>query len=193
MDYDLVMVMGGPIGVSDARYFPFLKMEMDLLRQRIEAGKVTAGICLGAQLMAAAMGGDVYKGETGPEIGWGQITLSPDALGHPARHICQPQSNMFHVHGDTFSLPEGAALIASSTQYPNQIFEIGTHALGLQCHPEVTETSLEEWYVMMHKDFTGANAAQPIDMTRNDAAKYAPTLVQQNAKFFTEWLERAGL
>lgn len=187
-DADLVVVLGGPIGVYDAEDYPFLTAELDALRQRLAARKPTLGICLGAQLMAAALGARVYPGDRGPEIGW--FPLSP-ATGVPAPGWFAPllarDLAVFHWHGDTFDLPDGACRLASTNRYENQAFAVGDFALGLQFHPEVTEIGLEQWYVGHSRELRANHIS--IRQLREDANTHAYTLGKAAAESWRRWLD----
>lgn len=189
---DLLIVMGGPVGVYQADDYPFLKQEMDILKARIADDLPTIGICLGSQLMASALGSNVYKGSQGKEVGWQSLNVTEAGKGSAAELICAPNTNMFHWHGDTFDLPEGAALLASSDQYENQVYSHGK-ALGLQCHPEVQEHQLQEWFVMFQGDVTGDNPLIPVNELRAQTREHIDTLNTQAKLFFSAWLDEVGL
>ena len=142
---DLLVVMGGPVGVYQADDYPFLKQEIEILEKRIAADLPTIGSCLGSQLIAAALGEKVYVGEQGKEVGWKPLKVTGAGMETPAKVLDGTQTNMFHWHGDTFDLPKGAQLLAKTDQYENQIFSFGQNTLGLQCHPEVQKNQLNEW------------------------------------------------
>lgn len=145
---DLVVVLGGPVAAYEEETYPFLRSEKAGLRARLQAKKPTLGICLGAQLMATALGARVYSGEAGKEIGWGKLKAGPGLRDQsPFADFLRSDSQVLHWHGDTFDLPEGARLLASSEKYPNQAFALGDHSLGLQFHLEVTARGLERWHV----------------------------------------------
>ncbi len=169
---DLLVVLGGPIGVYDQQNYPFLKDEIALIARRLEAGKPILGICLGAQLMAAALGSRVYPGRHGAEIGWSPLEAVPDS-NPPAwfAPLLAPGLSVFHWHGDTFDLPSGALHLAKTAIYPNQAFAIGDSALALQFHPEVTADGLESWYVGHACELHHARIA-PADL-RNAARKHS--------------------
>jgi GMP synthase (glutamine-hydrolysing) len=140
---DLLVVLGGPIGVYDADAYPFLTGEIDAIRQRLAAGKPTLGICLGAQLMAAALGARVYPGDRGSEIGWFPLVPAAQASPDWFSPLLANDLKLFHWHGDTFDLPQGAQPLARTALYENQAFAVEDFALALQFHPEVTELGLE--------------------------------------------------
>ena len=141
---DLVVVLGGPIGAYEDDLYPSLKDELNLLEMRLGANRPTMEQRLGAQLMARALGARVYP--TGlKEIGWGQITIRPGGRESAIRHLVQNNTAVLHWHGDTFDLPAGATLLASTEKCRNQAFVWG-NALGFQFHPEATAARLEQWF-----------------------------------------------
>lgn len=133
---DLLVILGGPIGAFDDADYPFLAEECQLIKDRLERDLPTLGICLGAQLMARALGARVVPGEK--EIGWSPLTLTKAGAASCLRHVAEPGLSVLHWHGDTFDLPSGAKLLASTDLCPHQAFSWGTSALALQFHPEVT-------------------------------------------------------
>lgn len=189
---DLLVIMGGPVGVYQSNEYPFLKQEIEMLQKRIKADLPTIGICLGSQLMAAALGSEVYKGMQGKEVGWKSLALTEDGKGTSTEYLCAPHTNMFHWHGDTFDLPKNATLLASTDQYANQIYSHGK-ALGLQCHPEVQEHQLQEWFVMFQGDITGDNPLIPVDELRKQTSEHIETLNNQARLFFNAWMDEVGL
>lgn len=135
---DFLIIMGGPMGVNDQGQHPWLAPEKAFIRTIIRSGKPVLGICLGAQLMASAMGAGVYpNGEK--EIGWFPVwstgTASEDSFAFPESF------EVFHWHGDTFDLPENAVHLVRSRACEHQAFQMGNRALGLQFHLETTEDS----------------------------------------------------
>jgi GMP synthase-like glutamine amidotransferase len=138
---DLLIVMGGPMSVNDENVFPWLILEKQFIRSVIESGKPVLGICLGAQLIASAMGAKVYR-NSAKEIGWFPIQcVSPiggSTLGIP------PLVEVFHWHGETFDLPSGATRLVRSEVCENQAFQLGRTVIGLQFHLETTPESARE-------------------------------------------------
>lgn len=190
---DLLVVMGGPISVYQNEDYPFLDQEIDLIRKRIKAGRPVIGICLGAQLVSKALGARVYAGTQGDEVGWHPLKLSEAGRSSPARHLEAGCTNMFHWHGDVFDLPEGAELWASSALYPNQIYQKDGFVLAIQCHPEVMEIQLREWFVLFTGQITGDDPVVPVSALRTQTREHIETLNQQARLFFSEWLETQGL
>lgn len=185
---DLLVVLGGPIGVYDQQDYPFLKDEIALIGQRMAARKPILGICLGAQMMAAAAGARVFPGGKGAEIGWFPLQKAPNAAPPtwfaPLLAECL---QVFHWHGDTFDLPPGALHLASSKLYANQAFAIDDFALALQFHPEVTAAGLESWYVGHASELhhAGISAAD----LRAAAHQHAVALAEAAGRFFKQWLD----
>lgn len=136
-DFDWLIVMGGPMGVYDDLKFPWLKKEKDFIRESIESGKVILGICLGAQLIADALGARVFKNKY-REIGWFPIVRKIDANDSDLAGVFPGTLEVFHWHGDTFEIPRGAELLASSEACRNQGFVIDNRVVGLQFHLETT-------------------------------------------------------
>jgi GMP synthase (glutamine-hydrolysing) len=144
---ELLVVLGGPISVYETDEYPFLRGEIESIHQRLAAHKPTLGICLGAQLIATALGARVYAGSRRAEIGWSPLKPAADSTPEWFAPLLQPGLSVFHWHGDTFDLPSGAQRLASTDLYENQSFMVENFALALQFHPEVTAPGLERWYV----------------------------------------------
>jgi len=139
-DFDILIILGGPMGVYEEDKYPFLKQEKELIKTFYENGKKVLGVCLGAQLIASTFGAKVYKGKWGKEIGWYQI--------YPQDHleiIYKDEIEVFHWHGDTFDLPQNAVRMASSVKYNNQAFRIENKIVALQFHLEVTKEDIKNW------------------------------------------------
>ena len=153
VDFDALVILGGPMSANDADKIPYIKKEIELVRDFSGKGKKVLGICLGAQIMARAFGARVYPG-TGKEIGWYDIELDdrggPDRLmGRLAQH---PQTKeylnnikVFQWHGETFDIPEGAVCVAKSQLYPNQAFRYGENVYAFQFHIEVSKQMIFDW------------------------------------------------
>jgi GMP synthase-like glutamine amidotransferase len=136
-DFDVLVIMGGPMSVHDEDLFPWLRAEKALIAAAIAQGKRVLGICLGAQLIAEVAGARVYPNHE-KEIGFWPVTWTQAGrrwLGHDRS---ADDDLFFHWHGDTFDLPDGAELLASTWACANQVFRIGEQVLAVQFHPEVT-------------------------------------------------------
>ncbi|MDK9706498.1 MAG: gamma-glutamyl-gamma-aminobutyrate hydrolase family protein [Desulforhopalus sp.] len=140
-DVDLLIVMGGPMSVNDEHELPWLRDEKQFIRQCIDANKAVLGICLGAQLIASAMGSPIYKNRH-KEIGW----LTVEGVTGPGKgcFAFPPAIKVFHWHGETFDLPPGGQLLARSAACTNQAFQLGQSVIGLQFHLETTPESAKE-------------------------------------------------
>lgn len=140
-----LVVMGGPMGVSDTASHPYLADELALLAGAVAADLPVLGVCLGAQLLAAALGGTVYRGAQ-PEIGPGTVTLSNAGQTDPVLGVARrAELPVMHWHQDTFELPAGAVGLAGSDLYANQAFRVGARAYGLQFHVEVDRALVDGW------------------------------------------------
>ena len=184
---DLVVILGGPIGAYDDLDYPFLVDELHLLERRLQADLPTLGICLGAQLMARALGARVYPGSE-KEIGWSSLKLSQEGMHSSLAHLAAEQTFVLHWHGDTFDVPNGSIHLASSSKYQNQAFAWGECGLALQFHPEVTARGLERWFIG-HAGEISATSGISVAQLRQDTGCYAQQLELQATKFWQAWLE----
>lgn len=186
---DLLVVLGGPIGVYEDDAYPFLRAEIAAVERRLSAGRPTLGLCLGSQIMARALGARVYPGGT-KEIGW-----SPLELTEAGRRSCLASLDsdiaVLHWHGDAFDLPKGAVRLASTPLYENQAFAWGDAALGLQFHPEATAEALEHWLVGHAAEL--AQAGLNVPALRDKTKRHAPALRDRARACLETWLDPLGL
>ena len=182
---DLLIVLGGPISVYEEERYPFLVEETSLLARRIEANRPTLGICLGAQLIAKAAGAKVYPSGLS-EIGFAPITLTDAGRGSCLAPFAQEPTTL-HWHADTFHLPDGATLLASTEACTNQAFMLGPNIIGVQFHPEAGGPGFERWLVS-HTVELGA-AGIDVRKLRKDAARLGPELVRKAERVVTAWLD----
>jgi GMP synthase (glutamine-hydrolysing) len=188
LDPDLIVTLGGPVGVYEHDAYPFIEVEIELLRSRLAAKRPTLGICLGAQLMAAALGARVYPGLHGKELGWAPVDAASANCNPPWFGVLlTPGLRVLHWHGDTFDIPDGATRLAGTARYPNQAFAVGNYALALQFHPEVTVRGLERWYVGHAKELAEAGVSVP--KLRAEACTFGLELETKATQLWRQWLD----
>jgi GMP synthase-like glutamine amidotransferase len=142
-EFDGLLILGGAMNVHDEAEFPWLAPEKAFLREVLRAGKITLAICLGAQLVAQALGGEVRRNPE-PEIGFWTVRFSAKALTHPLLSGWPDKATVLHWHVDTFTLPPGAVRIGMSAGCAAQGYVWGDGIIGLQFHPEMTEEMVEK-------------------------------------------------
>lgn len=185
LEPDLLVVLGGPVGVYETEAYPFLGAEREAIAARLRAGRPTLGVCLGAQLVAAALGADVVA--TGrKEIGYAPLTLT--AEGRDSALAPLDGVRVLHWHGDQFTIPDGAVRLAETPGFPNQAFSVGSHVLGLQFHLEADHTQIERWLVGHAHEL--ASAGIDPNGIRSDAAAYGPALAEAARRTFDRWLDQ---
>ena len=182
-DADLVVVLGGEMGAYQTDEYPFLVAEQQLLRERIGAELPTLGVCLGAQLIAGALGERVYRGDS-MQIGFRRVEPTPAGAGSPIRHF--DGVPVVEWHGDTFELPSEATLLASSSDYSNEAFAIGDHTLAVQFHPEVTDEMHERWVADGYNELD--ELAIDAEALRAERERYSSAMQAASRAAFSEWL-----
>lgn len=183
---DLLIILGGPIGVYENAIYPFLDEELALIRARLSRQEPLLGICLGAQLIAAALGARVYPAGV-KELGWGAIDMTSAGADSPLAALTTP---VLHWHGDTFDLPAEALHLASTPLCRHQAFSVGPQVLGLQFHAEVLGAAIESWLIG-HACEIASTPNVSVQGIRADTRQYASRLESQSRKFFSRWLDRA--
>ena len=141
---DLLVVMGGTMGVYDTQAHPFLGQELAVAAERLAAGRPVLGICLGAQLLAAAAGSEVAPGRNGLELGVAPVRWSAAALGDAVLQGVSARNPVAHWHQDTYSAVPGGVLLASTDRYAQQAFRLG-NSYGFQFHLELTAATFDGW------------------------------------------------
>jgi GMP synthase-like glutamine amidotransferase len=139
---DLLLIMGGPMSVDEEERHPWLPLEKQLIREFIDKGGKVLGICLGAQLIASALGSKVYVAPQ-KEIGFFPVQFTPEAAAGNAFSAFPRELCVFHWHGDTFDLPTGATLMASTAAVQNQAYVISNSVAAFQFHPEATIETIQ--------------------------------------------------
>jgi GMP synthase (glutamine-hydrolysing) len=183
---DLVVVLGGPIGVYEDDRYPFLQEEFAAVRARLDAGRPTLGICLGAQIIARALGAEVAPGPE-KEIGWGRIALTE--AGKISVLAPFRSAPVLHWHGDNAALPAGAVSLASTRACPHQAFAIGDRILALQFHIEAEPARIEQWLVGHTVEL--AKAGIDPRAIRRQAAEAGPLTAKAGREVLAAWLDQA--
>ena len=180
---DLLVVLGGPIGVYDTAAYPFLSDEIAAVARRIAADRPTLGVCLGLQVIATASGAAVGPCLT-TEIGWSPVTLTEEGEASPlARLASQP---VLHWHGDIASLPPGARRLAETESCRNQAFALGDNVLALQFHVEVDAARIEQWLIG-HAVELAKSGVDPNEL-RADTRRHGEATAAAAAALLKDWL-----
>jgi len=183
-DIDWLIVMGGPMSVNDEKQYPWLAAEKRLIRKAIDEGKTVLGICLGSQLVSAALGAKVYQNKE-KEIGWFDIELTCFAKSDRLFIDMANRIKVFHWHGDTFDLPEKAVHLAFSKGCKNQAYSYKDKVLALQFHLEPTENSLRQMIDFGRDELKRGKYVQ----TEQEMLKYNQ-LIETNRKILFTLLNR---
>jgi GMP synthase (glutamine-hydrolysing) len=179
---DLVIMMGGPMGVYEQQAHPWIACQLRRLAQRLAADRPTLGVCFGAQMIAAALGAEVYRGPR-PEVGWHPIAIH-DPAG-PLRELAGIP--LLHWHGDTFTAPHGCEILASSPSYPHQAFRRGPNLLALQFHAEMgLDPRYEAWLESGDEMLAAAGTDAPTMRAHHD--RYGARAVAAGQEMLGRWL-----
>lgn len=183
-DAGLLVVLGGPIGAFDEAAYPFLADELALVRRRLGSQRPLLGICLGAQLIARALGAPVAPMGV-KEIGFAPLALT--AAGHDSPLAALGDVPVLHWHGDQFGIPSGAQCLAGTATCPHQGFALGPQVLGLQCHLEADPRAIERWLVGHACEL--AQAGVDPRALRAEARALQARLPAAAGAVFTRWLD----
>jgi GMP synthase (glutamine-hydrolysing) len=183
-DADLLVVLGGPIGIYEIDRYPFIKGELATIEAAVKKNVPVIGICLGCQALAAVLAARVYPGKQ-KELGWDEMTLTPEGKSSPLGVI--EGVRVLNWHGDTFDLPQGATRLASSAITPNQAFTYGPNVLALQFHVELPERDLEKWLIGHTLELS--NSKVDLGQMRAQTARYAPAANEASRTLFNAWLD----
>jgi len=188
---DLLVVLGGPIGAYEDDRYPYIADELRLIERRLEAQRPLLGVCLGAQLMARALGSRVYPGRA-KEIGWGPLRLTQAGERSCLAGLAGCGYQVLHWHGDTFDLPRDAQRLAFSEITENQAFSLGDKALGLQFHLEMDAAEIERWLIGHAHEISAAPVVTPL-ILREETARHGTALAASARVCMSRWLVDAGL
>lgn len=187
-EHDLLIMMGGPMGVYEQDRHPWIGCQMRRLALRLEADLPTLGVCFGAQMIAAALGADVFPGPV-KEVGFHPVRIHDHAMDGPLRHLVDVP--ILHWHGDTFTLPDNVELLASSHVYEHQAFRRGDRLLAVQFHAEMGQDErfnawIEEW----PESVIEAGGDEALLRAAHDL--HGPGAVAAGQAMIAEWLTRLG-
>ncbi|MFA7597096.1 MAG: glutamine amidotransferase [Novosphingobium sp.] len=181
---DLLIMMGGPMGVYEQDRYPWIGCQLRRLARRLDADRPTLGVCFGAQMIAAALGGHVYPGPV-KEVGFHSVRIHDHALDSPLRHIVDVP--ILHWHGDTFTLPDNVDLLASSHVYEHQAFRRGRSLLALQFHAEMgLDPRFNAWIEEWPESVAEAGGDETSLRAAHDTL--GPAAVQAGQAMIAEWL-----
>lgn len=188
--FDAILAMGGPMSVNDDDTLPWLSAEKRWVREAVLAGKPYWGVCLGVQLLAASLGARVYAGAK-PEVGIMPVYLTTSALDDAVFSGLPRELLTFQWHGETFDLPEGAVLLATSPGYPNQAFRWKNKAYGVQFHLEISPDLVKQWcqvpeYQAALERVLGAGATTKV---LGDVSRDIKALHSHARSMFENWLK----
>lgn len=196
LDADLLLVLGGPVSAADPR-FPYLADEVELIRSRLATGRPVLGVCLGAQLLALALDGEVVPGRGPMQVGWSPVELTQEGTDSPLKSLAGRP--VLHWHGDSVRLPVGEKAAADGVErlaYDSfstvQAFR-SRYSLGLQFHAEVDPARIEQWFLghVGELDALGYGPAE-LDRFREETAEHGSGLSGLSQDLLLDWLRGLG-
>ena len=191
--YNGLVLLGGPMSVLETAHYPHLEVEMSLVRSAIEHELPVLGICLGAQLIAKALGAEV-RPHSEREIGWYPLSVTAPARSDPVFGHFEEPDHVFQWHGDTFDIPDGAVHLAATSGCTNQAFRYGDNVYGLQFHLEVDEPMIERWLNVPHHVAEIEDTAGRIDpeVIRRETPRHIGRLKTLSERVFGEFVRILG-
>lgn len=187
LDADLMIVLGGPIGAYDEDLYPFLQDELAVIGERLALRRPILGICLGAQLIARALGAAVTPMGGRKEIGYGPVSLTADGEASVLASLTD-DIPVLHWHGDEFQIPPGARHLARTELCHTQAFEYQEFALGYQFHLEADPARIEQWLVGHSVEL--AASATSVRKLRADSVRCGTRLAKAAQDVFNAWIDR---
>lgn len=182
-EVDLVVVLGNDHGVYEKDNHPYIAREEAWLAARASQERPTLGVCFGAQILASALGAEVYRGDT-KVVGFRAVTPTPAGASSPVRFFAGVP--VMQWHGDTFTLPEGATHLAGSNEYDNEAFAVDDWALAVQFHPETTPEMHERW-LLDSREWV-ETAGYDLEALRRERAEHSAAMQEASRAMLTEWL-----
>lgn len=190
--YTALIILGGPMNADQHDDHPHLATELDIIREALQRNISILGICLGAQLLAKALGGRILAG-AGREIGWHHVDVTEAGLVDPVLSTFGTRSEVFQWHDDVIDLPDEVVHLASSECCPAQAFRYGEHAYGLQFHLEADGALIERWLtVPQHQSVFADGMLDPASIRDRIETSIQP-LMQLSNNTFSQWIERFEL
>lgn len=192
--YDGLIILGGYMGVYEADQYPHIKVEMQLIEEALRKNIPILGICLGAQLLAHALGADVRKNHE-KEIGWYDISMTEAGKQDPLFGHFRAKEKIFQLHGDTFDIPKSAKHLAYSELCLGQAFSYGQNAYGIQFHLEVDQAMIDRWLELPENIEEMKNSGGKIseEKMREDSLKYLQHSIQLSKGMFQKFLDLFGV
>lgn len=192
--YDALIVLGGPMNVDETAAYPNLATEVELINEALQRGRHVLGICLGAQLLAKALGATVVPNGV-HEIGWHTVRLTAEGEADPVLSALDSPAPLFHWHGDRFELPADARHLAQSELCANQAFRHGDLALGLQFHLEVDRPLIERWLTVPVNRRLLERLEGQVDpeAIRSETPGLIDSLEARSRRVFSRWIEQFSL
>ena len=189
--YAAIIVLGGPMNADQIRSHPNLKTEVDILREAVANDMSVLGICLGAQLLAKALGGSVDRNPR-REIGWHDVELTSDGVEDPVLSTFAPVQRVFQWHEDGITLPEQTVHLARSPISEVQAFRYGEHAYGFQFHLEVSRSLIERWLTVPENQSVIEDEGRRLDADaiRAESEHSIEALEALSRRTFSRWIDR---
>lgn len=189
--YAALIILGGPMNSDQIEKYPNLVTETEMIREAVDRDMSVLGICLGAQLLAKALGGSVTRNRV-PEIGWHHVQLTDAGAREPILAAFDPSQEVFQWHEDGIILPPGAVCLAGSVVSPVQAFRFGDHAFGFQFHLEASRKLIERWLTVPdHRQILADQSANiDVDQIRNRCDEAIENLQSLSHRTFSRWIER---
>jgi len=189
--YEALIILGGPMNSDQIETYPNLIREVEIIREAVDLGKSVLGICLGAQLLAKALGGAVVRNKT-REIGWHDVDLTEAGANDPVLSTFAERQQVFQWHEDGIVLPPGAVHLASSDASAVQAFRQGDHAYGFQFHLEANASLIDRWLTVPANQATLKDEVGRVDPAgiRRQCGESIDALEAQSRETFSRWIDR---
>jgi len=188
-NYSYIVILGGAVSAYEDDRYPFLREEFKLVEGAIAHKIPLVGICLGSQVIAKVLGANVYRGESGREAGWCEISLTDAAATDPLLRDFPPQFRVFQSHQDTFDLPADTVHLAYSSKYPNQAFRYHDHVWALQFHLEFDENVLSGCSAVIEQELRDSNIQDTtVEQLLAEAQRHSPAVAPIASRFMEHFL-----